>query len=344
MKFLARQVQCLRGGAIVFVVGAMVAGCGGGTEEAPQAAAEGGVTQVAARHALPYKRVGITAIVASPDGKSVAVANSDGRVSLLDANGRSEVRQLAGAGARVTAGLVFSADGRYVVSVARDSSAQVWDVDTGASRMTLHGHENPLRAVGASADSSVVATGGEETRVMLWDGGTGQLKRVLSGATDFVNAVSVSRDGLWVASGDASSRVLVWSASTGKLVSTLRGHTDEVNAVAFSPDGRTLASAGEDGKVIVWQVNGQGSTVLSSSGASVHSLAFSGDSQVLAAGGADGKVRLFDVASRKVLSESASSAGAVNALAFGTRDKSELMYGDGHSGLLSLAVSRLAAQ
>ncbi len=346
MKFSARRVQRLRGGAIIFVAVGAIAGCGGGSDEGPQVAADGEVSQqVAARHALPYKRVGITSIVASPDGKSVAVAHSDGRVTLLDSDGRSEVKQLTGPGARATAGLVFSADSRYLVSVARDSSAQVWDVDTGISRVTLHGHENPLRAVSASGDSSLVATGGEETRIMLWDGGTGQLKRVLSGATDFVNSVSVSRDGQWVASGDASSRVLVWNASTGKLVNSLRGHTDEVNAVAFSPDGRALASAGEDGKVIVWQVSGgQGSTVLEGGGASVLSLAFSGDGQVLAAGGADGKIRLWDLASRKVLSESASSAGTVNALAFGTRDKSELMFGDGRSGVLRLPVSRLAAR
>lgn len=345
MMFLAREVQRLRGGAIALAACAAVAGCGGGSDEGPQAVADGATQQVASRHALPYKRVGITSIVASPDGKAVAVAHSDGRVSLLDANGRTEVRQLTASGARVAAGLVFSADSHYLVSVARDSSAQVFDVESGTSRMTLHGHENPLRAVSASADSSLVATGGEETRVLLWDGGTGQLRRVLNGPTDFVNSVSVSRDGQWVASGDASARVLVWNAVTGKLVNNLRGHSDEVNAVAFSPDGRTLASAGEDGKVIVWQVTGgQGSTVLAGSGAAVLSLAFSGDGQVLAAGGADGKVRLFDVGSRKVLSESAASAGAVNALAFGTHDRSELMFGDGRSGVLSLAVSRLAAQ
>ncbi len=346
MMFLARQVQRLRGGAIALAACAAVAGCGGGSDEGPQAVADGGVSQqVASRHALPYKRVGITAIVASPDGKAVAVAHSDGRVSLLDASGRAEVRQLTASGTRVAAGLVFSADSHYLVSVARDSSAQVFDVESGTSRMTLHGHENPLRAVSASADSSLVATGGEETRIMLWDGGTGQLKRVLNGPTDFVNSVSVSRDGQWVASGDASARVLVWNAVTGKLVNSLRGHSGEVNAVAFSPDGRTLASAGEDGKVIVWQVTGgQGSAVLAGSGAAVLSLAFSGDGQVLAAGSADGKVRLFEVASRKVLSESAASAGAVNALAFGTRDRSQLMFGDGRSGVLSLAVSRLTAQ
>ncbi len=346
MKFWARRVRRLGGEAIAAIALAVISGCGGGSDEQPQADPAGTEAQQAAvRHALPYKRVGVTAIVASPDGKSLAVAHSDGRVTLLDASSHSETKQLIGPGDRMAAGLVFSADGHYLVSVDRDSGARVWNVETGATRLTLRGHEHPLRSVSASGDSSLVATAGEETRVMLWDGVTGQLKRVLSGPTDFVNSVSVSLDGRWVASGDANARILVWNAATGRVVSSLRGHTNEVNAVAFSPDGHTLASAGEDGKVIVWQATGgQGSTVLESGGASMRSLAFSGDGQVLAAGDADGRVRLWDMATHKVLPQSSVSGSAVNALAFGTGDRSELLFGDGHSGVLSMAVSRQSAR
>ena len=348
MKFSARRVLSLSGGAtLVIALGALTA-CGGGTDEGAQpeeAATAAATIQASARHAAPYKRVGITAIVASPDGKSVAVAHSDGRVSLLDAVNRTETRQLTGQGDRVAAGLVFTSEGRYLVSVDRDSVVRVWNVETGATALTLRGHEHPLRSVSASADGTAIATAGDDTRVMLWNGSTGQLKRVLRGATDFVNSVSVSPDGQWVASGDANSRVLVWNAATGNVVASLGAHSGEVNAVAFSPDGHTLASAGEDGKVVVWQIGaGQGSATLEGSGPSVLSLAFSNDGQTLAAGGADGKVRLWDLASRKVLSESATSAAAVNALAFGVRNRSELLYGDGHSGVLAVTVSRQAAQ
>ena len=340
MKVSARHITCLSGGSALVLVLAMLGGCGGGSDEAtPAEAPEAAATlQASVRHAAPYKRVGITAIVASPDGRSVAVAHSDGRVTLLDAASRVESKQLMGPGDHAAAGLVYTSDGRYLVSVDRDSIARVWNVETGAAILTLRGHEHPLRSVGASADSSLIATAGEETRVMLWNGSTGQLKRVLSGPTDFVNSVSVSHDGRWIASGDADSRVLIWDAATGRLVSTLRGHASEVNAVTFSPDGRTLASAGEDGKVIVWQVGGQHSTVLEGSGASVLSLAFSSDGQSLAAGAADGKVKLWDVATRKVVSQSSASGAAVNALAFGVGERGELLFGDGHSSVLSMAV------
>ena len=347
MKLSARRTRCLSGALVPVIALAALTGCGGGSDESTQPQAAGAVValQAPVRHALPYKRSGITAIVASPDAKAVAVAHSDGRVTLLDAASRTETRQLTGLGDRVAAGLVFSSDGRYLVSVDRDSVARVWNVDTGAQSLTLRGHEHPLRSVSASADSSLIATAGEETRVMLWNGSTGQLRRILTGPTDFVNSVSVSADGQWVATGDASARVLIWNAKTGQMVGSLRGHTNEVNAVAFSPDERTLASAGEDGKVIIWQVNGgQRSTVLAAGGSSVLSLAFSSDGQVLAAGDADGKVKLWDIATRKIVSESSASGSAVNALAFGVRDRSELLFGDGRKGLVTMAVSRLAAK
>jgi WD40 repeat protein len=350
MKTAVGRVRRLFAGSALAIAGAALTACGGGSEDTvPQtskAAAESSVAlQAHARRAMAYKRAGITAIVASTDGKSVAVAHSDGRVSLLDASSRNEVRQLTAAGSSVAAGLVFSADGRSLVSVDRDSRARVWNVETGVLRLTLSGHEHPLRSVGANADSSIIATAGEETRVMVWDGGTGHLKRILSGATDFVNTVSVSPDGRQVASGDASSHILVWSVATGKLLNNLSGHTNEVDAVAFSPDGRLLASAGEDGKVMVWDAaGGQVSSVLQGGGAPMRSLAFSSDGLLLAAGDSDGHVKVWDMNARKPLPETSNTGAAVNALTFGFGDKSELLFGDAHSSVLSMSVSRQSAR
>lgn len=345
MKTTVKVRRCLLTGSLFFAMGVGLTACGGGgMEDAPAATrtveAANAAPRAASRQARGYNRRGVIAIVTSADGKSVAVAHSDGRVRLLDAHGRSEVKLLAGPGSSVVSGLIFSADGRYLVTVGRDSDAQVWNVDTGTLRLTLRGHEQPLRAIGASADGSVVATAGEETRVMLWDGTTGRLKRVLTGPTDFVNSVSVSPDGLQVASGDASARILVWNAETGRLVGTLRGHTGEVSATAFSPDGRTLASVGEDGKVMLWDPRGvQSSIALQSTGTSVRSLAISNDGALLAAGGADGRVKVWDLATRTAVQETASSTGAINALAFGAKDRRELLFGDGQSTVQSISVS-----
>jgi len=76
----------------------------------------------------------------------------------------------------------------------------------------------------------------------------------------------------------------------------------------------------------------------------MRSLAFSSDGQLLAAGGADGRIKVWDMTARRMLSESANSGAAVNALTFGVGDRSELLFGDGHSSVLSMSVSHQSAK
>ena len=65
---------------------------------------------------------------------------------------------------------------------------------------------------------------------------------------------------------------------------------------------------------------------------------------MLAAGGADGRVKVWDVTARKQLPETSNAGAAVNALTFGVSDRNELLFGDGHSSVLSLSVSRQSAR
>ena len=44
---------------------------------------------------------------------------------------------------------MFSGDSENLVSVGRDSVAQVWRVQTGERRFSLQGHEHPLRGLAA---------------------------------------------------------------------------------------------------------------------------------------------------------------------------------------------------
>lgn len=337
--------------------GLLLGACGGGSDDAaPEfsstaVASESAVSNGRAfnlahkRRARSYARKGVTAIAVATEGKSIGVADSDGRVRMLDGSGARELRVLKVQGGAVAAGLNFSADGRYLVMVGRDSAAQLWSAETGELVFTLRGHESALRSVAASADGSVIATGGEDTRVMVWDGATGRLKRVLRGHTDFVNALNLSADGRLLASGDGDARILVWSVETGQLLYTLRGHSDEVTAVAFSANGKLLASAGEDGKVLLWDmVIGHPAQTLEGHRAPVRSLAFSSDSGLLASGAVDGRVVVWDMATRNVSQDLAASSAAINAVAFGTSNGKQLFSGNEDGQVFSWNLLRATAR
>jgi WD40 repeat protein len=324
-----------------------LSGCGGGSSDSSStpASADSLRQPLAAapkaarsRMARPDSRQGITAIVRSADGNTVGVANTDGRVLVLDAQGQ-ELRTLAPRGSPMSAGLVFSADGRLLVSVSRDSLAQGWVVNTGVLEFTLRGHEHGLRAVASSGDGSLIATGGEGTRVITWDGRSGFLRRVFNGPGNFVNALAVSPDSQLLACGDADAQVLLWETASGRQRFKLRAHADEINAVCFSPDGRWLASAGSDRKVLIWDVaSGSPLRALVGQGSSVRSLSFNSDGSWLAGGCEDGRVIVWDSATGSVVQDLGGGNAAINSLAFDRRPRNELLAGTADSQVLSWSL------
>jgi len=350
------------GGLLYCAVVACVTACGGGSDDRqsePQggagleatagnarmqradasSAAAGASAPAQRRKARAYDAKGVTALSVAPDGGTVAIATADGKVSVVDAASVVETKLLKGTGGPPSAGLVFSGDGAYVVSVGRDSVAQVWRVQTGERRFSLNGHEQPLRSVAANADASIIATAGEETRVMLWDGATGRLKRVLGGAADFINTLAMSPDGRWLAAGGADARVLVWDVATARLLGVLRGHADEIAALAFSADGTLLASAGRDGKVLLWDI-ASGSQVKGpeAPGVPVRSLTFDRDGGLLVGGAEDGSVVLWSSRTFAVALQLAGSGSAITTVAFDPKNKNRLWAGDQQGRLLSWIV------
>ena len=43
--------------------------------------------------------------------------------------------------------LFFTADGKYVITACYDNTVSIWDIETGAKKLTIPGHCGPARAV-----------------------------------------------------------------------------------------------------------------------------------------------------------------------------------------------------
>lgn len=354
MKTATVPILRLSALAACVVLGLALGACGGGDDareepaasDSGTAAAQGAPTAkalgvVKKPKARAVDRKGITSIAVAPDGSSIAIAASDGSVSVLEPGTLKVKKLLKAGGGSAAAGLLFSADCQNLLSAGRDSAVKLWRIGAGDVPLTLQGHEGGLRAVAANGSRTMVAAGGEETRVMLWDATTGRLSRVLRGATDFVNALSFSPDGRLVAGGSGDARIHVWDTAGGKLVRVLLGHADEINALAFSPDGKLLASAGEDGKVIVWDAaSGQQVQALSGHHAAVRTLSFSKDGLVLAGGAADGTVSVWDVTQHTLTQEFTAPGTAVNSIAFDELDPNLLLVGDDQGQLSTRTIKR----
>lgn len=321
----------------------VAAGCGGGDDTsraAPAVVVDARETASALATSRPTKGKvprarawrGVTAIDVAPDG-GVAIAGADGSVQ-LQADGATVTRAVSDPSGIATTALAFSADGKQLVSVGRDSVTRVWNVATRSRVLSLHGHEHPIRSVAVSADGAWVASAGDETRVMLWNAGSGKLARVLGGHASFVNAVAFSPDSRMLATGDATGQVVIWNLVNGVPRQKLAEHTDEVNSLAFSPDGSLLATAGEDGRVVLWSADsGQKLQVLAGHEGGVRSLAFSRDGRWLGTGGADAKVLVWDMATRS-LSRSLPATASVNTMVFDIHRRKDVLLAGAEDGRL----------
>jgi dipeptidyl aminopeptidase/acylaminoacyl peptidase len=246
--------------------------------------------------------------------------------------------------------VAFSPDGRTLATGSWDTTARLWDVETGKETAALRGHEGWVASVAFSPDGRTLATGSSDSTARLWDVETGKEIAVLRGHEGWVASVAFSADGRTLATGSLDSTARLWDVETGKEIAALRGHQGEVSSVAFSSDGRTLATGSDDTTARLWDVEtGKEIAVLRGHEGWVASVAFSPDGRTLATGSLDSTARLWDVETGKEIAALRGHEREVSSVAF-SPDGRALATGSGDTtawlwpvgqGLVDLACARV---
>ncbi len=152
--------------------------------------------------------------------------------------------------------VVFSPDGRRVLTSSFDFTAQLWDATTGATVAPPLRHGSWVLNAAFSPDGRRVVTGSADGTARVWDAETGQpVTPPLQhggwvGILGWVGQVGFSPDGRYVST-VAGTAVQVWDATTGEPITP---PLKAVSAPVFSADSRRVITGGGDQTVRVWSL------------------------------------------------------------------------------------------
>jgi WD40 repeat protein len=125
-----------------------------------------------------------------------SASEDDGTVKIWDMTTRGERQILRGHAAPVHS-LVFSSDGRRLITASWDNTVKLWDVETGLVVLTLRGHLDSTMDVAISRDHDRIATTSWDNTVKIWDGRPwtedSAAEREAKGQLDFLFARPLSR-------------------------------------------------------------------------------------------------------------------------------------------------------
>lgn len=166
----------------------------------------------------------------------------------IDEDGKTRERlTLWGHRQDVTAA-AFSADGRFVVSVARDRTVRLWHLRAGVELQRVVIDAEPS-AVAYDSTRGLAIIGDSRGAVYAWKSGERATRpRPLDGLHRMeIKAIALSADGRTVATACEDGLGGVWDVTSGRLLHTLRGMTVAARQVALGSDGRTLTTVSQAG-------------------------------------------------------------------------------------------------
>ncbi len=231
----------------------------------------------------------------SPAGNILAGSDLEGRIEFHSLDDNRLIERLNQHDDLVV-DLDFTPDGEKLVSVSRDNTLRLWNVDEGRPYKTLSKQTYLVirQYLGVSPDGRQVAVFGEDGTVRVLDMESGDEKYTLDGF-GITYEMAISSDGRWLATGQGTG-VTVWDMENPDRPRSFGDVPSGFRSLAFSDDARLLAIGGYE-YIEVWNIERGGlfKQLSPNGGRLISALKFSPDRKWLVSGGGNGGVYLWNM-------------------------------------------------
>ncbi len=293
---------------------------------------------------LGYHAHLVNHVAVEPGGARAATSSSDYGVALWDLHARRLVRMLRGHFDDVN-GFAF-VDAHTGASVSHDCRVHVWDLDSGAVRLVLEGHEK--YAMSIDAGGGYVYSSGDDMTLRQWDLRDGRLRRTWGPFAVETDSCAVDVRLGRVALGGDDGRIRLFDAQDGRALREIEAHRSGIKRLAVSPANGDLLSAAYDQRLCVWDAqDGRLKVELQRRPATwERSLSFTPDGRQVLGGTFDGTVLVWDAGDGRLLQEIGAEGGAAagnacfNDVGSDGRGRIALVSDDGRVRLATLTPER----
>ena len=193
----------------------------------------------------------VNALAFSPDSTRLTSAGLDGTILVRSIDGKVNLSKF-GTGCGVN-GLVFSGDGKILISAGDDKVIRLWDAESGKALEVLKGHEDAVTSLLLSRNGKILVSAGLDSTIRLWDLAAKKPWRIIPRNDDGA-ALALSSDGKLLAYAGHHNTIHLVETATGKELFPDLGSTAPIVGLGLSKDGKKLVSAGSDHVLRQWDV------------------------------------------------------------------------------------------
>ena len=186
----------------------------------------------------------VKAITVSPEGKRFVSASADNSAAVWSIQTGDLLQRVSVPGSFINAA-IFTPDGTGLVTAdgSRTNTVRLWDLNTGATRRILGGHNGQVLSL-AFLSNGFLATGGEDRTVRIWNLETGEATTTLNGAQGGIGHLLVVPGTSLLLGGGQDQRILVWDTSTGNVLHNWA--SEQLNSLAWVPEGESVLISSPD--------------------------------------------------------------------------------------------------